>query len=318
MPDPRITSYLPKPAPLLLPALRACWPPEFYDGAELNAEGDLYFLGLTLYFFLTRHFPYPLERGWPTNAILRGEFIPVTVFQPELSPDLVRLITDLLSPAPDRRPSAATVRAWWDHFTKGCLHHQKRTPYYLATPVEIEENLRQKRTYLRGKRIKDSYRVFRSPLRWVFPLGFTICLFFIFMVRREVLPPDVHPPDPAVAVRGFYQQFAQGKQGGWAESPHTSPEVFMDFLSAWEERRQMAEDLLNRPLFEVRALIRVEEGEEGRKEEPSQVLFQAELVWWEWTDTGWTERLSRERLRLLQKDKGWQVIERVGTLPAER
>lgn len=308
MPDPRSIRYLPKPALPLLPGLRGCWPPELYNGAELDSKGDLYYLGLMIYTFLTGRLPYDLERGWPTRSILQGGIIPPTVFRPELSPTLACLMTALLSPAPDGRPQAIEVKDLWDRFLKEPSSTAGRdllsNTGYLATAVQMKDHLRKKKAYIRDAKIKCYYGIFKSISKWVLPLGLTLCLLFTLMINRRVVSTD-----PVVEAREFYQRLTQAHQG----TQVNEAEISREFLQAGEERRRLAAELLTRPLFEVRALNLVKTS----RDDASQVVLEAELIWWEWTGAEWGARLSRERLRLRKKDRGWQVIQRAPVLLSE-
>ncbi len=98
--------------------------PEQARGDRVDGRADLYSLGATAYRLLSGRTPF---EGATTRDILRGHFFdkpkPLTEIEPDLPPDLVRIVDRLLEKKPDDRyPSAAVLLKEVDRVRANLLH----------------------------------------------------------------------------------------------------------------------------------------------------------------------------------------------------
>jgi serine/threonine-protein kinase len=82
--------------------------PEQCQGRVLDGRSDIYSLGVTLYYMLTRRKPFEGETA--VSVILKhmeGRFINPKTYRPELPDELCRFIERMLSKDPNKRPQSA-------------------------------------------------------------------------------------------------------------------------------------------------------------------------------------------------------------------
>ena len=278
MPDPRYLIHLVPPERLLPNGLAACRPPEVFAGREESPTSDLYYLGLLLYLVFTGHLPYRLENGWPVRALLAGEIIPPVVFRPEIHPLLSKIICALLSPATHERPSAQEA---------GDLCHRflERGEYRPAKSVFHRQQLKKYRRQRRRRWGKKAALL----LLGLFLLAAGVAGF------RNLRRPNHSPVETA---EEFYRRLS-GPVGAGIP-PGYEKEIIGDFLQAQEERILAAQELLTRPLLEVKEL-------KIFRATNDRVVIEAMVDWWE--DTRQKER-RREFLFLTRNGSRWKVQER--------
>ncbi len=104
--------------------------PEQARGERVDGRADLYSLGATAYRLLSGRTPF---EGATTRDILRGHFFdkpkPLTDFEAQLPPELVRIVDRLLEKKPDDRyPSAAALLKEVDRVRANLLHSDAPAP----------------------------------------------------------------------------------------------------------------------------------------------------------------------------------------------
>lgn len=80
--------------------------PEVVKGQVPDAVSDLYSLGATLYELLTDERPVPGRTPTEIFNNILNDWVPppVTTYRPDCPPELARIVSELLDPAPSRRP----------------------------------------------------------------------------------------------------------------------------------------------------------------------------------------------------------------------
>lgn len=285
MPDPALLSYLPANPLGHLPAgLAACRPPEAFRGESPGRTGDLYYLGLILYILFTGKLPYPLDRGWPHRALLAGQIIPPIIFRPELSPRIAGIITALMAPDKGGRPNAdEVVDLWGQVMERG----------YLAAPEEMTVHLRKERSYSRRERLRSVTR----PVKIAAVLLGGVLILKLFISGIYLRPVQ----SPLQATEEFYRSVTD--LGASFTSSYKSI-VVADFFAAGVKRRQIAADLLSRPLAEVEKI-------EMKSVTGKETVMEATLIWWEWAGGLWKKRRAQERIFLKRRGRGWEITRRL-------
>lgn len=284
MVDPRSLAYL-APVDSHLPAgFDGCRPPESFRGAGPSKPGDCFYLGLILYYLLTGAQPFPLIDGWPTRALLAGEWIPPQTYRMGLDPRLSRIIVAMLDPEPYRRPELEQVAGVW----QAALSSPE------PSSITVQNNLtgRQGRNRLRKYRRLELWR--RS---WKKVLGAGLG----GLILLGLFWPVLHPTEgsPLSVTEKFYRD-AGKLVAGSAAGNHG---MLADFNAAKAERLKLAEDLLSRPVAEVIRLTPFDRNS-------NRLVIQAELRWWDWSGRGWNSRVSRELLVMQKSRSGWRIVKR--------
>jgi hypothetical protein len=157
-PDPWLKDYLARPASILPVGLTKVHPPELSQGALFSQAADRFYLGLLLYCLIGGKIPYPLKNHWPD-----GRLLPLTYCQPHLNPALSNLITDLLAPDPEDRPSVREVRLQWQKSLDPAAH--------LATARDYTVNLQKNHHYSMGLRLTNWLSRIKIPLGVIAAFG---------------------------------------------------------------------------------------------------------------------------------------------------
>lgn len=189
MVDPWCRPFLQSPDLELPSGFLSCRTPESYFGDPHAQTGDIFYLGLIIYYLISRQLPFALEDGWPTKAILKGEIIPITHHCPEISPSMGRLLMRMLSFKKYERPSALQVKLFW----KDLLSRQS----YLATSEEKVINLKSYQRHNRQVLIK------RHALRW--GISLLIGCFCVFSGRYLYQSLYHEHPLTRQVINSFYQ-----------------------------------------------------------------------------------------------------------------
>ena len=309
-PDPMLLTYLSSPLTNLPLGLTGCHPPESFTGEPLSQQGDLFFLGLLLYLCCTGQLPYPLENGWPTRALLRGEVIPPTVFSPELPSGLSALLVRLLSVAPEARPSAAEVEAYWERSTvKMAL---PLSPVHPAQPEKGERGRRGLKK-IRALRIRWPGRLRKAVKvenRYGWNLGrkgrvVVVGLGGLLLLwgAMSLFPMKRGAPEATEVVAELLAQISAPTFPG---TPFfTRAELWADLVAAKEERIAAAAQLLGEPVLEVTAVREV-------RRKPNWTQLEVSLVWHRWTGQQWRTYTTLEELVLERKGQRWAITARHG------
>lgn len=285
MVDPWCRPFLQSPDFPLPAGLSACRTPESYFGDQPAQSGDIFYLGLIIYYLISKQLPYPLEDGWPTKALLKGEITPITHYQPEVSPALARLLTRMLSVKKYQRPSALQVQLFW----KDLLTHQS----YLATPSEKVIHLKKYR--------KDSQQqvVKKYSLRFGILLGIVLLSgltgrFLFKAASREI-------PVSRQIVEEFYQRSSDILTS--TASTGQDEDVFEDIIAARNHRLKLVSELLGRPVIEVKQVT-------VRSQTSRLAVVEVSLDWWQWIDGVWRKETTHEMLHLEKKQHRWRISRR--------
>ncbi len=124
------------------PAQAAYIPPEVLSGSAHTAAGDIYQLGLTLYYLLTNQYPKPPESQAAPSPADKPRKSRLQRLRPDLPVEFVECIERMLSPSPEERPTATAIVQKLDS-----LLPRKDTatlaepPWIQSTPGEGTESL---------------------------------------------------------------------------------------------------------------------------------------------------------------------------------
>ena len=285
MVDPRALAYL-APVNSRLPAgFQGCRPPESFRGMPSSREEDCFYLGLILYYLLTGSQPYPLIDGWPTRALLAGEWIPPQTYRMGLDPRLSRVIVAMLDPEPYRRPELEQVAEIWQ-----AVSSSPEPSPVPGSQAGIPDG--QGRNRLRKYHWLEIWRQSWKKVLAVGVGGFILLGLFW---------PVIHPSEnsPLSVTEKFYRDAGTVAAGSAAGNNG----MLADFSAVKTERLKLAEDLLSRPVAEVIRLTPLDRNS-------SRLVIQAELRWWNWSGRVWNSRVSRELLIMQKSRSGWRIVKR--------
>lgn len=285
MPDPQPLSYLAKPTYNFIIALERCRSAEEYHNQPLGHSSDIFYLGMIIYYYITGESPFLLHKGWPTRAILNGAAVNPQVYRPNLPSDLGQMILSMLHPEPVRRPTIQTVKETWHN------HLMKPTGRELDL---IEEQ--PKRVGLDGW-----HTLIKAFSKWVFPISIIGLLGVVFLVLFHPESKSHSKISPLKTAAMFYREMEYVNLQG--EVSKTTPSLSNDFRLAAKLRLEMVMTLLSKPLFKVDQMKLIDD-----KTDTS--IVEADLIWWEWVDGGWTQRKARERLFFQKRDNKLNLIRR--------
>lgn len=285
MVDPWCRPYLQSPDFPLPAGLSACRTPESFFGGEPAQSGDIFYLGLLIYYLISNKLPYSLEEGWPTKALLKGEIIPITHYRPDVSPALARLIIRMLAVKKHQRPSALQVQLFW----KEMLSQEN----FIATPNEKVVHLQKYRQYTHQRTIKKYGLRLGLILAIVLFSGLTGRLLFK-AASREI-------PISRRMVEQFYQS-GTNMLNATAPADHKK-DIFQDITDVRNLRLKLANELLERPVIEVNQIA-------VRSQTSRLAVIDVSLDWWQWSDGIWSKQTTHEQLHLEKKHHRWQVSQR--------
>lgn len=268
--DPKPAFYLNQPCFNPPIVLERCRPAEEYSRQPPGSSGDIFYLGLIIYYYLTGEVPFGLCRGWPTQRIIAGKVIDPRLYRPKLPRGLGRMIIAMLAPEPSGRPTLEEVEGLWNEYLKLDL--------VSSVNAGFQEPVRR-----RTKNIltKTGPRL---------AIAISISVLTLLLIGSGFLYPRVirsSHVSPLKAAANFYQEM------GWIHfngvKGRTVPALANDFDVAAKRRLELVNVLLSKPVFEVGQMRIVEET-------PVKSIVEADLIWWEWAPDGWVRRQGRERL----------------------
>jgi serine/threonine protein kinase len=285
--DPKPLGYLAKPFINPQIALERSRPPEEYQSQPLGPAGDVFYLGLIIYYYMTGETPYQLHNGWPTRAIMNGTILDPQVYFPDIPSELGQMMLSMLVPDPLQRPTSEMLREFWHN----CL---------LVKPVLLKTECRQRSkspAYLR-KRI-----VFSGAIaQWALPFGLLVVLIISLTVYylnyKKNLNLGIRPLNAAA---DFYR--AMKRVDFQIIETTATHSLTNDFKLAARRRLEMITALLSKPLFEVERMKVTTETEKT-------AIVEADLIWWEWSAGGWKRRIARERLCFQKQKNKWRLLKR--------
>jgi serine/threonine protein kinase len=114
--------------------------PEQALGAEVDARSDVFSLGVMLYEMATGRMPF--DTGNPTatmQAILQKEPAPIVELNPNIPPELTRLIRQCLAKEKGFRPTAAEVRDGLKEIE--ALRHARKEPHKVSVAAALFADL---------------------------------------------------------------------------------------------------------------------------------------------------------------------------------
>lgn len=268
--DPKPALYLNQPCFNPPIALERCRPAEEYRRQPPGSSGDIFYLGLIIYYYLTGEVPFGLCKGWPTQRILAGQVIDPRLFRPELPIGLGRMIMAMLNPEPSGQPAWEEVDGFWNEYLK-----LDRIP-----------------TVSRGShsqvRCKIKNILTKTGPRLAIAISISVLTLLLigsgFLYSRAIRSSNV---SPLKAAANFYQEMGRSHFNG--AKGRTVPAFTNDFDVATKRRLELVNVLLSKPVFEVGQMRIVEET-------PVKSIVEADLIWWEWAPDGWARRQGRERL----------------------
>lgn len=277
--DPKPAFYLNQPGFDPPIALERCRPAEEYRHLPLESSGDVFYLGLIIYYYLTGEAPFLPHKGWPTQRILAGEIINPQLYNSKLPPGLSRMITSMLASEPSGRPSLEQIAGLWDEYSK--LDRVFVKPGF--NDVGSKWVSRNRNTLSKAV----------SKLAISIGILALLIIGFGFFYPKFFNSSKVSPLETAA---DFYREMGRVNFGSRKGMP---AQIFKnDFEVAAKRRLEMVRALLSKPVFEVDQIRTV-------KQTPETAVIEADLVWWEWSVEGWVRRQSRERL--IFRKKGQQL-----------
>ncbi len=276
--DPKLLLYLSQPCYNPPDALERCRPPEEYRNQPPECAGDVFYLGLIIYYYLTGEIPFRLRKGWPTEAILNGDVINPQLYRPKLPPGLVRVIMSMLDPEALRRPTFEEIKGIWNEYLKTDAHLVKSNS---------KDNLKWFSGY------KMNRGLTKTGLKWAISISVLVLAIYGISYFYPML--FNHPSDPPLkAAANFYEGMERvdlhSKKGTTTRINND------DFGLAVKRRLDMVAVLLSKPVFEVEQMRLVDET-------PDKAIIEADLIWWEWSAEGWVRRNIRERLVFRKQGK---------------
>lgn len=283
--DPKPAFYLAQPCVNPPIALERCRPAEEYRNLPLGFTGDVFYLGLIIYYYLTGEIPFSLRKGWPTQKILAGEVINPQLYRPRIPTDLGRLVTSMLAPEPSLRPSIDTIAGLWNEYLK-------------LGQALVKPNYNDNRS--KWGKARNSNLFFRAGFKLAIPLSILglLIIGFSFFHLKFYNRPQVSPLETAA---NFYQEMGRINLGNAKRVPDQTFEN--DFQVAAKRRLEMVRVLLSKPVFEVDQMRLVSETSQ-------RAIIEADLSWWEWSIEGWVRRHSRERLIFRKEGKQMKLESR--------
>jgi serine/threonine protein kinase len=281
LPDPWIKNYLADPGLELIPGLASVYPPEYFSGAESSGQtSDLFSLGVLLYSVICGKLPYPLKNQWPTQGIIRGKTIPLTVECPEVNPEFNQIVLKLLSPEQTNRPAAREVRLRWEQVIAAnrCL----------ATAPEYDSNRRKNnRYYLRSLLSKTGAKL-KNPA-----LAAIAVIWLIWGCHWYLSRPS--PPVTQV-VQAIFCTLPDSLPSNVSGSRY-----LLEKLSAEKRRRILSlNELVNQPYFKLKS-IRV------LSQTSQKSVLRLNLEWRTWNQGVWNRYQSITTVELKKYRNSWKI-----------
>lgn len=293
MPDPLLLSYLATPR-RFLPPRPSRLPPagallRKASGTPGSKRGP-FLPGPLSYLVFTGHLPYPLIRGWPTEALRQGIIIPPSHFRPDLPAVIGQDLERLLAVNPEARPEVDEIIDRWRQL--------KKAQFFVAA-----EKKRKSRAWWEKGRLY--FRLYWS--RWgktALLLGSLLMInLFSFLCWRLGKEAGAKKPAllPAEGAAAILEQLAD-PAFPTAFFPG-DPELWADVKMMKEERRAAAAAMLTHPLLEVAKVIPL-------WQDSNNAEVEVELLWYRWREGGWQTVVARERLQVVRRGKRWAIIGR--------
>jgi hypothetical protein len=281
LPDPWIKDYLAEPGLELIPGLASIYPPEYLGGAESpGPESDLFFLGVILFAGICGKIPYRLKNQWPTQGIIQGKTISLTVECPEINPEFNQIVLKLLSPDPAVRPAAREVRLRWEELISGnrCL----------ATGLEYNLNRKKNNRYNLRLLISQTWLKIQYPV-WALLAGM-----LLFGGCRWYLG---RPSPPAIrVVQAIFLAPPESFPRNVSGSRH-----LLEKLSAEKRRRMLSlHELVSQPYLKVKS-IRV------LSQTTRRAVLKLTLEWRIWNHGIWSREQSMATIELWKYRNSWEI-----------
>ena len=268
--DPKPAFYLNQPCLNPPIALERSRPAVEYRRQPPDSSGDIFYLGLIIYYYLTGEIPFGLCKGWPTQRIIAGKVIDPRLYRPELPGGLRRMIIAMLTPEPSAQPTLEEVEGLCSEYLKLDRFSTVNTDFH--SPVRCKT--------------KNILTKTGSKLTIAISIG----VLTLLLIGSGLLYPrfikSTHV-SPLKAATNFYQEMGRVRFNGVkGEAVQT---LANDFEVAARRRLELVKVLLSKPVFEVDQMRIVEET-------PVKSIVEADLIWWSWTPEGWVRRQGRDRL----------------------
>jgi hypothetical protein len=281
LPDPWIKDYLADPGLEILPGISLIYPPEYFYGAYLDLESDLFCLGVLLYSAISGKIPYLLKEQWPTQGILRGQPVPLLIAAPEVNPEFNQMILNLLSPKPELRPSAREVRLFWEK-----LITQNRS---LATVEEFKANCQKSNRH--QSRLLMRKRWARIQIPFLATITGILLLWGGHWYLNRPSPPATQTVEKIFLAP--LESLPRNTSGS---------RRLLQMLIAEKQRRILSlRELINQPYLKVKS-IRV------LSQSPKQSALRLTLEWRSWNHGVWTRYTSIETIELKKYRRSWKIV----------
>ena len=301
-PDPVLVSALAKPQGELPSGLGNSHPPERFRGLAANPAGDIFYLGILIYWLFTGDLPYRIARGWPTRAITAGENIPFYSKRPDIAPAVGALVDRMLAGLPEERPRIEEIEEKWFHFTARDL---ESGAWRSSPPERARQELLQK-AYIHQNKIRFFRKGWRTAWEYAKKQGTRALIPVAALVLIGwVLGTCLMRPTqaPLQIVRHFYQRVA-APTAFFPENEKTVP----DYLQERAKRLQAVREIMGKPLVQLSGLKVV-----SGNDTAGALHAAAELIEWQWNGTGWRRVQRVEYLDLKKTPSGWKIIAREGS-----
>ncbi len=283
--DPKPIFYLAKPHQNLPTGLEHCRPSEEYRNQPSRFSGDLFYLGLIIFYYLTGELPFSLDKGWPNRAILNGTMVDPRLYRADLPVDLAQMLMSMLAPETIQRPTVEMVKGVWE----------KSLQMDGVIPKSAFKDSVQRQAYF--KRDRNLTKILSQA---AIPIILLVLLITGVRVANPAFlnRPKIHP---LKAATNFYQEM--GQVNLHTKEATSTQSLTGDFILAAKRRLELITSLVSKPLFKVERMRLVNETRET-------AIIEADLIWWEWSGEGWVRRNAGERLVFLKKGKKFELIRR--------
>lgn len=282
--DPKPAFYLAQPCVNPPVALERCRPAEEYRNLTPTCYGDLFYLGLIIYYYLTGEVPFLLRKGWPTQNILAGKIINPQLYR-KLPSGLGQTIISMLAPEPAQRPTADVVLGLWNEYLKRDRLFEKSNfndDHLIGVKAKVGNNI---------KKAVSMFAIFLSILG-LLTIGYR---FFYAKFSNGI---KITPVETAAK---FYQEM--GRFNFRNHNGITTNIFKADFEAAFKRRLDTVRTLFSKPIFEVDQMQIIEEMDKT-------AVIGVDLIWWEWSVKGWEKRHSYERLVYQKEGKQMKLVSR--------
>lgn len=275
-------------------------PPEKIKGAKWTVSGNLYTIGMSVYYLVTRKFPFPLERkGETMTAIIKEEPVDPRCYRPDLGAEPAMLLRGLLQKNPDLRPGVEKSQSLLEKIIKEGTAR--------ALPADEEEYRRIGEETLRRR--EKERKVIRWGQRLKWPVVILVVLVALVLLAgrngyEEVITENT-PPDMVVSY--FYQALAEldlmRLEETLAKGVGSEYRTLVTNLYVTSKMREVYEGI-GAPFVVVQDLV-IREREETDRDQP---FFIGEYTLKLMVDEEYRWQKRREHLILGRENKKWKII----------